>query len=113
MTVRRLALRLLPRERAIQIIRKEVLVGAINGAVTGAAVGLVAVALGQGWLLGLVVGLAMVGNLVVAGLAGAVIPLLLERLGVDPAVASSIFVTTFTDVCGFGLLLGLGTLLLL
>ena len=53
------------------------------------------------------------GNLMVAGFAGAFIPLLLERLGADPAVASSIFVTTFTDVCGFLLLLGLaGTMLL-
>ena len=47
------------------------------------------------------------GNLLVAGFAGAFIPILLERKGVDPAVASSIFVTTFTDVCGFLLLLGL------
>jgi magnesium transporter len=49
----------------------------------------------------------MTGNLLVAGFAGAFIPILLERKGVDPAVASSIFVTTFTDVCGFLLLLGL------
>jgi magnesium transporter len=55
----------------------------------------------------------MTGNLMVAGFAGAFIPLVLERLGVDPAVASSIFVTTFTDVCGFLLLLGLAGLLLL
>jgi magnesium transporter len=64
-------------------------------------------------LLGLVVFLAMLGNLVVAGFAGAFIPLVLERFGVDPAVASSIFVTTFTDVCGFLLLLGLAGWLLL
>jgi magnesium transporter len=55
----------------------------------------------------------MAGNLMVAGFAGAFIPLVLERFGVDPAVASSIFVTTFTDVCGFLLLLGLGGMLLL
>jgi len=60
-----------------------------------------------------VVFLAMIGNLIVAGLAGAFIPIVLDRIGVDPAIASSIFVTTFTDVCGFGLLLGLGTVLLL
>lgn len=112
-TVRRLALGLLPRGRAWQVIRKEMLVGAINGLANGVVVALVAVAVGQGWMLGLVVFLAMVGNLVVAGLAGAFIPVVLDRVGVDPAIASSIFVTTFTDVCGFGLLLGLGTLLLL
>ena len=55
--------------------------------------------------LGLVVFLAMMGNLLVAGAAGRFIPLVLERLRIDPAVASSIFVTTFTDVCGFLLVL--------
>jgi magnesium transporter len=79
----------------------------------GLAVGTVATVIGEGPRLGLVVFLAMTGNLMVAGFAGAFIPILLERLGADPAVASSIFVTTFTDVCGFLLLLGLaGTLLL-
>lgn len=112
-TVRRLGLGLLPRGRAWQVIRKEMLVGTINGLATGVVVALVATAIGQGWMLGVVVFLAMVGNLIVAGFAGAFIPIVLERTGVDPAVASSIFVTTFTDVCGFGLLLGLGTLLLL
>jgi magnesium transporter len=60
-----------------------------------------------------VVFLAMSGNLLVAGLAGAFIPIVLEEMGVDPAVASSIFVSTFTDVCGFFLLLWLAGLLLL
>jgi magnesium transporter len=78
----------------------------------GVAVGVVAALLGEGARLGLVVFLAMVGNLMVAGFAGAFIPLVLERAGVDPAVASSIFVTTFTDVCGFLLLLGLAGWLL-
>lgn len=112
-TVRRLALKLVPPGQAVAVIRKELLVGAINGLVTGLALAIVAALLGQGTLFGVVVGLAMFGNLIVAGLAGGFIPIMLERLGVDPAVASSIFVTTFTDVCGFGLLLGLGTLLLL
>ena len=62
---------------------------------------------------GLVVFLAMAGNLLVAGFAGAFIPIVLERCGVDPAIASSIFVTTFTDTCGFLLLLGLAGWLLL
>ena len=112
-TVRRLALGLLPRGLAWQVIRKEMLVGAINGLANGIVVSLVAIAIGQGVMLGVVVFLAMVGNLVVAGFAGAFIPIVLERANVDPAIASSIFVTTFTDVCGFGLLLGLGTVLLL
>ncbi len=64
-------------------------------------------------MLGLVVLLAMWGNLVVASFAGAFVPILLERFGVDPAVASSVFVTTFTDLAGFFLLLGLASALLL
>ena len=112
-TVRRLALGLLAKGRAWQVVRKEMLVGAINGVANGLIVGLVAAAVGEDVIFGLVVFLAMVSNLIVAGLAGAFIPLALSRLGIDPAIASSIFVTTFTDVCGFGLLLGLGTILLL
>ncbi len=69
--------------------------------------------LGTGWMLGVVVMLAMWGNIMVAGLAGAAIPLLLDRLGVDPAVASSVFVTTFTDIVGYFLFLGLASAFLL
>jgi magnesium transporter len=106
-TVRRLALGLIPVERFSQVVGKEILVGVINGVVMGLAVGTAASLIGEGPRLGVVVFLAMTGNLMVAGFAGAFIPILLERLGADPAVASSIFVTTFTDVCGFLLLLGL------
>jgi magnesium transporter len=112
-TVRRLALGLIPVNVFTRVVGKEMVVGVINGLVMGAAVGTVATLIGEGARLGLVVFLAMTGNLMVAGFAGAFIPLVLERLGIDPAVASSIFVTTFTDVCGFLLLLGLAGLLLL
>jgi magnesium transporter len=112
-TVRRLALGLIPRGHFLGVIGKELLVGLTNGIVCGAIAAIVALFFGQGAMLGLVVFLAMVGNLVVAGFAGAFIPILLERRGVDPAVASSIFVTTFTDVCGFFLLLWLAGNLLL
>ena len=112
-TVRRLALGLIPTDVFRKVVGKEMLVGVINGVAIGTAVGIVAALMGEGARLGLVVFLAMVGNLVVAGFAGAFIPLVLERMGVDPAVASSIFVTAFTDVCGFILLLGLAGGLLL
>jgi magnesium transporter len=112
-TVRRLALGLIPVNLFARVVGKEVLVGIINGVVMGLAVGTVATLIGQNPRLGAVVFLAMSGNLMVAGFAGAFIPLLLERVGIDPAVASSIFVTTFTDVCGFLLLLGLAGWLLL
>ena len=64
-------------------------------------------------MLGLVLFLAMTGNLVIAGLTGSSIPLVLKRLGIDPAVASSIIITTFTDCAGFLLPLYLATKLLL
>ncbi|MNL86062.1 Magnesium transporter MgtE [compost metagenome] len=64
-------------------------------------------------MLGLVIFLAMSGNLLIAGVTGAGIPLILKRVGIDPAIASSIIITTFTDVFGFLLLLGLASKLLL
>jgi magnesium transporter len=112
-TVRRLALGLIPVDVFTRVVGKEILVGITNGLAMGLVVGAVASLMGEGPRLGLVVFLAMAGNLMVAGFAGAFIPILLERMGVDPAIASSIFVTTFTDVCGFLLLLGLAGLLLL
>jgi len=112
-TVRRLALGLIPARLFLRVVGKEVLVGMTNGLSIGIVVGAIAALLGEQPTLGLVVFLAMSGNLLVAGFAGAFIPIVLERFGVDPAIASSIFVTTFTDVCGFLLLLGLAGLLLL
>jgi magnesium transporter len=94
-------------------VAKEILVGLVNGAVLGGGIALISMAAGGNPMLGLVVLLAMWGNQVVAGFAGAFIPTTLNRLGVDPSVASSVFVHTLTDLCGFFLLLGLATRLLL
>jgi magnesium transporter len=114
-TVRRIALGLIPTGRRLSIVRKEVAVGMVNGMAVGVAVGIVGTLVGgpHGWRLGAVVLMAMWANLIVAAVAGSLVPLLLDRFGIDPAVASSIFVTTFTDMIGFLLLLGLGTSLLL
>jgi len=111
-TVRRVALGLIPEGHARRVILKEVIAGLVNGLIIGLIAICVAIAMGHGAKLGVVVLLAMMGNLFVAGLAGGFIPILLGRLGVDPAVASSIFVTTFTDVCGFLLLFGLTSLII-
>jgi magnesium transporter len=73
----------------------------------------IAWATGQTLLLGLVVFIAMAGNLLVAGTLGSFVPLLLQRFGVDPAIASSVFVTALTDMCGFALLLGLASWILI
>lgn len=113
-TVRRVALGLVSREQAARVIGKEILVGVINGLVMGVAMGVMtASVLETGPMLGVVVMLAMWGNIMVAGMAGAAIPLLLDRWGVDPAVASSVFVTTFTDIVGYFLILGLASAFLL
>lgn len=111
-TVRRLALGLIPHQRLLGVVGKEMLVGVTNGLAIGTVVGVAAALVGAHPMLGLVVFLAMTVNLLIAGFAGAFIPITLERLGVDPAIASSIFVTTFTDTFGFLLLLGLAGWLL-
>ena len=112
-TVRALAMKELTATNAARFIGKEVLVGAINGllfAVFAAAV--VWVWFGS-QILGLVIGLALVVNMIVAGLAGTTIPLMLEHARIDPAIASSVFLTTVTDVVGFLVFLGLAAIILL
>lgn len=94
-------------------VYKEILIGLVNGAVLGGGIALLALVVDGDPRLGLVVLLAMWGNQIVAGFAGAFIPATLDRLGVDPSVASSVFVHTLTDLCGFFLLLGLASKLLL
>ena len=91
----------------------EILVGVVNGAVLGGGIALLALVVDGDPRLGLVVLFAMWGNQVVAGFAGAFVPATLDRLGVDPSVASSVFVHTLTDLCGFFLLLGLASQFLL
>jgi magnesium transporter len=112
-TVRRISLYDLTDQQAYRTVLKEFTVGLINGAVTGLIVLVVALFFDSNPLLGVVIFLAMTGNLVVAGVTGAGIPLILKRVGIDPAIASSIIITTFTDVFGFFLLLGLASKLLL
>ncbi|MBL8689213.1 MAG: magnesium transporter [Rhodospirillaceae bacterium] len=111
--VRALAMREIGRTNALRVIVKEVALGIINGAIFGLAVGLVAWAWFGKPMIGVVIGLALILNLMAAGLAGMTIPLILERLGVDPAVASGVFLTTVTDVVGFFTFLGLATWLIL
>lgn len=111
-TVRRLALSDEPARRHWHVAAKEMLVGLANGAALGLVAGGVGYFVAGTWLFGGVVLLAMWGNLIVASFFGAFVPVLLERMGADPAVASSVFVTTFTDIFGFFLLLGLASTLL-
>lgn len=112
-TVRRISLTDLTDAQAYNTVLKEFLVGLLNGAANGLIVFVIALFYDADPMLGLVLFLAMTGNLVIAGLTGSSIPLVLKRVGIDPAVASSIIITTFTDCAGFLLPLWLATKLLL
>lgn len=101
------------------LLRKEIALGALNGAVVGVLAGLamlgyaVATDSVNPAMLGVVIVLAMIGSCVGSGIFGVLVPLTLQRFGADPATASSIFLTTFTDVIGMGLMLFLATALVL
>jgi magnesium transporter len=109
-TVRALATRDLDIYNAGRIIRRELGVGATNGFMFAIMVGLVAGFLYHDYHLGIVIGIALFVNFMMAAFAGNLVPLLLNRLGADPAVASSVFVTMMTDMTGFFGFLGLATL---
>ena len=95
------------------LIYKELMVGILNSLVWAVVVGLVAVAWFGDGRLGVIVGVALVINLVVAALSGAGIPLVLRKLSIDPALAGGVILTTITDVVGFFAFLGLGAIFLL
>lgn len=111
--VRALATKDLTPANAWRVIRRELSVGLLNGCLFAVIIGLV----GYYWygspMLGAVLGMAMIGNMAVAGLAGILVPLGLDKVGIDPALASGAFVTTVTDVVGFFAFLGLAAALLL
>lgn len=111
-TVRGIALRKVTLSHGMKLIKREVIAGAINGAINGVIVAAIATLINQSARLGLVLGIAMVVNLIVAGLFGSLVPLIMKRFGKDPATSATIFITTATDVFGFLVFLGLATLLL-
>jgi magnesium transporter len=108
-TVRALATRDLDIHNSGRVIRREVLVGLLNGIVIAIFIGTIAGVWFHNVDLGLVIAAAMIITLLAAALAGILLPLLLHRLGADPAISSSIFVTTATDVIGFLTFLGLAS----
>jgi magnesium transporter len=114
-SIRELSLGVLKPTDVLHTVGKEVGVGVVNGVVLGGLIGLIAwIMRGSDFpLIGVVVGIAMAANSVVAATIGGSLPLLLKRLGIDPALASSPLLTTFTDMCGFFLTLSLASSLLL
>ena len=108
--MRGIVMREIPKGKVLQLIFKEGKLGAINGIVIGVVTAIVAWVWYENPYLGLVIGLGMLLNLVCAGLSGASIPLLMKRIGIDPAQSSSIILTTVTDVIGFLAFLGFAVL---
>lgn len=94
------------------LILKEVILGLINGAVIGLVTGIIVTMIYHNIYLGVIIFLAMIGNLIISGFFGLVIPIVLEKLKIDPALSSSIFLTTATDVLGFFLFLSLASIFL-
>ncbi|MGB7405424.1 MAG: magnesium transporter, partial [Pacificimonas sp.] len=112
-TVRALATDELTQANTRRTIVKEIRVAVINGVAIAVLIGLGAWAFFNDPGLGGVIAVAMLGNIIIAGLAGVLVPVTLDRMDIDPAISSSVFVTMTTDVMGFFLFLGLASLLLL
>ena len=112
-SVRALAVKELTPSNAVKIVLKETFIGGINGIIFAIIISLVSMYWFQDGLLGFIIGLSMILNLILAGFAGTIIPLTLNRLNIDPALASGVILTTITDVFGFLSFLGLATIFLL
>ncbi len=111
--VRAIAVKELTTSNAIKIITKETLIGGINGIIFAIIISLISIYWFESLMLGFIIGLAMILNLLIAGFSGIAIPLVLDKLKIDPALASAVILTTITDVFGFLSFLGLATLFLL
>lgn len=111
--VRGLALGQVSWDNARDLVKREVAIGGLNGLLWAVVIALVAWAWFGDWRISAVIGAAIVINLLAAALSGVMIPLLLKRFAVDPALAGGVVLTTVTDVVGFLAFLGLGTLFLL
>ncbi|HEX7005958.1 MAG TPA: magnesium transporter [Alphaproteobacteria bacterium] len=111
--VRALATREVTAGNALRVVGKELAVGAMNGIVLAAIMGTIAALWFNNVELGVVLAAAMLFNMIWSGIAGTTIPLALNKLGIDPAVAAGPFLTTTTDVLGFFVFLGLATLFLI
>src|SRR3546814_757312 len=111
--VRALAMKQLTPTNALRIVGKEVVVGGVNGILFAIMVGAIAFLWFGDPLIGAVIGAAILINLICGGLTGILVPLILDRFGIDPALGSSVILTTVTDVIGFLSFLGLAALVLL
>ena len=108
--VRGIALGELDKDNGMRIFIKELLVGLTTGVVIGAIIAVLGFIWERNFVFGIVIGLAMILNMMVATISGFIVPVILKKLKVDPALASAVFVTTVTDVLGFFFFLGLATM---
>jgi magnesium transporter len=113
LVIRGLALRQISSTNAVKLFKKEIAVGAVNGVLWAIVVTLIAGTWFQSASIGLLLGSAIIINLICAAVAGAGIPLILQKMGIDPALAGGVLLTTVTDVVGFMAFLGLATLFLI
>jgi len=111
--IRGLAMGQIAFSNARALLIKELAVAVINGLVWAVVVGVIALMWFGNPVLGIVIGSALILNQIGAALAGVTLPLAMRKFGIDPALAGTVVLTTITDVVGFGLFLGLGTLFLL
>lgn len=111
--VRGLALGQITRSNLKSLLSKELKVGGLNGILWAIVIGVVTLWWFESPMLGMVIGLAIIVNIVMAALSGVLIPVLLDKLRIDPALSGSVILTTVTDIAGFVAFLGLGTLLLI
>lgn len=107
--IRGMAIGHISRSNSTWLLNREFLVGLLNGAIWSAVVAVAASLWFSDWLIGAIMAMAMVINLVAATVAGTLIPLVMKKLGIDPALAGSVVLTTVTDVVGFMSFLGLAT----
>ena len=113
LVVRGLAMGTISESNARRVLSRELMIGAVNGLIWALVVALVTLLWFHHWLLGVLIGAAMIINLAFAALSGVLIPLLVRKVGVDPALASAVILTTVTDVVGFFAFLGLATVFLI
>lgn len=111
--VRALATKELTAANMFRILSKETMVAFLNGSIFAVLIGFIAWAWFSNVQIGAIIALAMIVNILVAAVAGMIVPVTLDRMNIDPAIASSVFVTTVTDIVGFVAFLGLATVVLL